>query len=149
MAQIALNPIRLSNVLLRIVGGDGGGDFEKHVSQVEFTPSTGSVEWKGMHPDAVFNFPTATTWTATLAYAQDWTSSNSLSGYLFDNEGETVTMVFMPKYNSAEDASETNPAWRVNVTIVPGAIGGSVDSVATAQVTLQVQGKPQRITTLA
>ena len=146
MAQIAVNPIRLSNVLLRIVQGAEGGDYEKHVSQVEFSPSSGSVSWKGLHPEAVYNFSTATTWTCTLAYAQDWSSEDSLSGFLFDHEGETVTMVLQP--DNGKVISEENPAFRAQVTVVPGTIGGSVDSVATASVTLQVQGRPERITSL-
>lgn len=151
MPQIAVKPIRLNNVLLRVVGAlDTVGDFEKHVSAVEFVPSTGSVEWKGLNPDAVFSFPTTTTWTMNLSYAQDWSSENSLSGFLYENEGETFTMVFMTDYSGGEgvDASATNPAWRVQATVVPGAIGGSIDSVAVGTVTLQVHGRPERLTTL-
>lgn len=148
MAQIAVNPLRLSNVLLKIKSGATDvGDFEKHVSQVELTPSTGSVSWAGLNPDAVFNFPTATTWQATLAYAQDWSAVTSLSGYLFANAGQTVTMFFQPDNGKA--ISATNPAWKATVTLTAGAIGGSVDTVATASVTLQVQGKPERVITLA
>ena len=55
-------------------------------------------------------------------------------------------MVLQP--DNGKVISEENPAFRAQVTVVPGTIGGSVDSVATASVTLQVQGRPERITSL-
>lgn len=147
MAQINVSPLVLRNAKVNIKNGATDvGDFEKAISEVSFTPSTGSVDFKGLTPDAVYSYPTATTWTATLAYAQDWTAATSLSRYLFDNDGATVTMTFVP--NNGAAVSVTNPAFRATVTLTSGAIGGSVDSVATASVTLQVQGKPALITTL-
>ncbi|WP_144719242.1 hypothetical protein [Agrococcus jejuensis] len=146
MAQINVKPLRLSNVKLNIKSGATDvGDFEKHVSQVELTPSSGSVSWKGLNPDAVFNFPTGTTWACTLAYAQDWSQATSLSRYLFDNDGAEVVLTFLP--NNGAVVSATNPAFRVTVTLQAGAVGGTVDSVAAATVTLQVQGKPVIVTT--
>lgn len=135
MATIAVQPIVLTDVLLTV----GTDNYEAHVSQVEFTPTTSTVNWKGMTPSANFTFGTSATWTATLAYAQDWETLNSLSNYLFDNEGDTVTMTFAPK-NGGQ-------AWQASVVITPGAIGGTVDTVAVATVTLGVQGKPTKVTT--
>jgi hypothetical protein len=141
MVQIAVKPLVLRNAKVNIKKGTtDAGDFEKALSQVELTPSAGNVSWKGLNPDAVFNFPTATTWTCTLAYAQDWTAATSLSRYLLENDGAEVVLTFLP--NNGEAISATNPAFRVTVTLQAGAIGGSVDSVAVATATLQVQGKP-------
>lgn len=148
MAQIAVKPIKLSNVKLNIKSGSTDvGDFEKHLSQVLLTPSSSNVAWKGLNPDATFNFPTATTWTCALAYAQDWAQTTSLSRYLLDNDGAEVVLTFLPDNGKA--ISATNPAFRVTVTLQAGAIGGAVDTVATATVTLQVQGKPAVVTTSA
>lgn len=130
MVQIAVKPIVLRDVLLSIAADD----YEKHVSGVTITPTTGSVTWNGLSPDAAFNFPTSTTWAVQLDYAQDWDTANSLSRYLFDNEGEQVTMTFEPVKGGL--------GWEVEVSIAPGSIGGQVNAVATATVTLGVNGRP-------
>lgn len=133
MVQIAVKPIVLRDVLLSIAADD----YEKHVSGVTITPTTGSVTWNGLNPDAAFNFPTTTTWALQLDYAQDWETVSSLSEYLFENEGEQVTMTFEPVKGGT--------GWEVDAVIVPGSIGGQVNAVATATVTLGVTGKPRRI----
>lgn len=130
MGQIEVKPIVLRDVLLKIAVDD----YEKHVSGVSIVPTTGSVTWNGLNPDAAFNFPTSTTWAAQLDYAQDWDTANSLSRYLFDHEGEKVTMLFEPVRGGL--------GWEVEVSIAPGSIGGQVNAVATATVTLGVNGRP-------
>jgi hypothetical protein len=69
-----------------------------------------------------------------IAYAQDWDTTGSLSQYLFANEGAEVTLTFEPVNGGA--------SWSADVIIVPGAVGGAVDSFAVATVSLPVQGKP-------
>lgn len=133
MAQIAVNPIVLRDVLLSIAADD----YEKHVSGVTITPTTGAVNWTGLDPAATFTFPTSTTWAAQLDYAQDWETLNSLSEYLFAHEGEQVTATFEPVKGGT--------GWEIDVFIVPGSIGGQVNAVATASVTLGVVGRPRRI----
>ncbi|GAA2172417.1 hypothetical protein GCM10009846_10270 [Agrococcus versicolor] len=148
MVQINVKPIVLRNVKVNIKSGATDvGDFEKALSQVELTPSSSTVSRKGLNPEAVFNFPGAETWVATLAYAQDWTAATSLSRYLFDNSGAEVVLTFLP--NNGAAVSAANPAFRVTVTLQSGAVGGTVDSVAVGSVTLQCQGKPALITSLA
>lgn len=130
MSQIVVKPIVLRDVLLKIEADD----YEKHVSGVTMTPSSGSVSWTGLAPDDTFTFPTATTWAVQLDYAQDWETANSLSRYLYDHEGETVTLLFEPVKGGL--------GWQVEVVIVPGSIGGQVNTVAAASVTLGALGKP-------
>lgn len=130
MAKIEVQPIVLRDVIATI----GTDSYEKHVSGVTITPSTGTTTWNGLTPDSTFTFPTATTWTVQLDYAQDWETANSLSRYLFDHEGEQVTMLFEPVAGGL--------GWQVDVFIAPGSIGGQVNAVATGSVTLGVVGKP-------
>jgi hypothetical protein len=134
MATIAVQPIILNDVSLAVAADN----YEAAVSRVEFVPSSSVVTWKGMTPSAVFSFGTTATYVANIEYAQDWSTTNSLSKYLFDNEGKTVTMTFKPK----KPASGTSPTWTASVIIAPGSIGGAVDSVATSSVSLGVVGKP-------
>lgn len=133
MATIDVKPIVLRDCTLTVAADD----YAKHVSGVTITPTTGSVTWNGLTPDAAFNFPTATTWGAQLDYAQDWETANSLSRYLFDHEGEEVTMTFEPVAGGL--------GWEIDVVIAPGSIGGQVNAVAASSVTLGVQGKPRPV----
>lgn len=126
MATIAVKPLVLKDVTLTI-GTDG---YQKHVSGVTFTPSSSQVTWQGLTPDSSFTDSGAATWTVGLNYVQDWETANSLSQYLFDNEGETVEMVFAPR------AGAGKKTFTANVSITPGAIGGEVNSYATTSVTL-------------
>lgn len=130
MAQIAVQPIYLKDVVLSVAGSD----FEKHVSSVTFTPSVATATWKGLNPDAVFTNVGASTWMVDLGYAQDWDTTGSLSAYLFANEGAEVTLTFEPVAGGS--------SWSADVIIVPGAVGGAVDSYAEATVSLPVQGRP-------
>jgi len=107
------------------------------VDQVIFTPSSSSQTWTGLGQNTHTDVSTAT-WTLGLRYAQDWASATSLSRYLFDNEGDTVSMTFRPK-------SGAGPSFTAQVVITPGAIGGDVNAYATASVTLGVNGKPQLV----
>ena len=130
MAQIAVQPIYLKDVVLSVAGSD----FEKHVSSVIFTPSVATATWKGLEPTAVFTNVGSSTWMVDIAYAQDWDTSGSLSAYLFANEGSEVTLTFEPVAGGS--------SWTATVIVVPGAVGGAVDSFAVATVSLPVQGKP-------
>jgi hypothetical protein len=130
MANIALDPIVMSNVLLTL----GTDSYQKHVSSVEFVPTAGLVTWKGLDPDAVHSFATKATWQCNLGYAQDWETADSLSQYLFENEGDEVAAVFEPVNGGA--------GFTATLIIVPGSIGGAVDTVAVATVSLGVKGRP-------
>lgn len=131
MATISVQPIYLKDVLLT-VGTDG---YSKHVSGVTFTPTVATATWKGLDPEAVFTNVGASTWMVDLAYAQDWNTADSLSAYLFANEGEQVTLTFQP-------VNGGSGTWAADVIIVPGQVGGNTDSYAVATVSLPVQGKP-------
>lgn len=133
MAQIAVKPRVFKNYLLKF--GTAGDNYEKHVSNVTLTPSSSVVTWKGAAAGAVYTDVTEATWTLTLEYAQDWETTNSLSQYLLANEGSVITgLQFSPLGSGAK--------FTVDVVVTPGAIGGAIDAVGTAQVTLGVQGKP-------
>jgi len=130
MAQIAVQPIYLKDVVLTV----DGDTYEKHVSGVTFTPSVTSATWKGLEPSAVFTNVGSSTWMLDLAYAQDWTTADSLSAYLFSNEGAEITLSFVPVTGGG--------TWSATVIVVPGAVGGAVDSYATSSVSLPIQGRP-------
>jgi hypothetical protein len=134
MAQVVTTPIVLKDARF-LVALDS---YESAVSGVTFTPSSSTVSWKGLTPTSLFTGASTATWTCELAYAQDWSTPESLSRYLLEHEGETIEAVFVPQMSTEDDV----PTFTASIIISPGAIGGTVDSVATATVTLGVVGRP-------
>ncbi|WP_349902606.1 hypothetical protein [Parafrigoribacterium humi] len=130
MAQIAVNPFLMKDCLLTVAASD----YAKHVSAVEFVPTSSVATWKGLTPDSVFSFGSNATWVCNLTYAQDWSTADSLSRYLYDHEGEEIEVVFEPVAGG--------PSVTATLIITPGSIGGAVDSVAVSTVGLGVKGKP-------
>lgn len=124
MADIAVQPFIMRDCLFQVESDN----YEAHVSQVEFVPSSSTVRFKGLTPAANFPFGTVAEWVATLAYAQDWATEDSLSRYLHENEGATIDVEFTP-VNGGPNVTAT-------LTVTPGSIGGTVDAVAVATVSL-------------
>lgn len=130
MATIAVNPFQMTNCLFTVVADN----YEAHVSSVSFTPSSSVARFKGLTPDAVFTFAGSPDWMCDITFAQDWSTADSLSRYLFEHIGEDVAVTFEPVKGGT--------AITATIIIQPGAIGGAVDAVATATVSLGVKGKP-------
>jgi hypothetical protein len=136
MTQIAVQPHVLKDVILSI----GVDAYEKHVSQAELRPSTKveKLTWQGMTPAAKFSEAGTpeTSWDLIISYAQDWETPNSLSQYLLTNSGQTKTVVLQPKRGAG------GKTFTVDVTIVPGPVGGNVNTVAVGSVTMPCDGDP-------
>lgn len=137
MPVVDVVPFVLKDVIFKLTPVAPGveSEFQKHVSQVEFVPSPSTVNFKGLSPDAVFTFPTQATWVCNVSYAQDWSTPESLSRFLFDNEGKTIPCTFEP-------VNGIGTRWAADLVIVPGSIGGTVDAVGIGTVALGVQGRP-------
>jgi hypothetical protein len=124
MATPAVQPFIMRDCLFQV----DADNYEAHVSQVEFVPSSSIVGFKGLTPTSNVQFGTTATWVATLAYAQDWNTADSLSEYLHENEGESIDVTFQP-VNGGRPITAT-------LIVAPGSIGGTVDTVAVASVSL-------------
>ena len=133
MATIAVNPLYLKDTLFSVAADN----YDAALGAVTFTPSASTSTWQGLTPAASFTFSTTATWTVVLTYAQDWSTTNSLSRYLFDNEGKEVVVKFAPIKGAT-----TAPTFTATVIITPGAVGGSVNATAEATVTLPLKSKP-------
>ena len=136
-STIDVNPLVLKDVLLQFGEPDTALDFKKHVDQVSFNPTSNQMTWTGLGSNTHSDVTTAT-WVVALNYVQDWETPNSLSRYLYENEGEEVPVVFKPR-------SGTGPSFKGTVVITPGAIGGSVNAFATTSVTLGLKAKPELV----
>jgi hypothetical protein len=112
-------------------------NYEKHVSSVLFEPKSDLQTWQGLTPSAAFSDQSSPTWTCKLSYAQDWVTVNSLAQYLLTNSGQQKVVVFKP-----QGATSGTPIITATVIIVPGPIGGDVNTVQVAEVTLGVVGAP-------
>lgn len=134
MVQITPKPIVLKDILMTI----GADSYEKQVNGVTFTPAVSQQVWQGLSPTASFTETTTATWTADLAYAQDWETNGSFSRYLHANEGVTAAAVFKPRLAAGSSFS-------ASLVLTPGAIGGAVNTFQEATVTLAVIGKPLEI----
>ena len=140
MVAIAVQPFVLKDATFKVAADN----YEKALSSVAFAPSaeTSTVKWKSITPASSFSETTAlpASWVCTLSYAQDWKTTNSLSRYLHEHEGESVTVVFVPKAGTGE------ASFTADLTVVPGSIGGDVDTVMVSSVSMP-SSKPVEGTT--
>lgn len=135
MTVIAVQPHVLKDMVLTI----GLDDYEGHLSSCALVPSTDTpvLRWQGLTPAASFSesgSPT-TSWVWNINAAQDWETANSLSQYLFDHAGEVVTVELSPQRGKGK-------TFTFECTVVPGQIGGDVNTVAEAAVSMPVDGTP-------
>ena len=130
MAIVPVQPVQLNDVTLTV----GSDNYEASVNQVELTPNTTVVPWRGMTPTSKFAFAGAVEYELVLKFAQDFETANSLSNRLLEDAGTTETFTFAPK---AGGRTVT-----VTVLLIAGSVGGSLDNVAEATVTLPVIGVP-------
>jgi hypothetical protein len=130
MAAIAVSPFVMKDVTLLIAADN----YEAHVSAVEIVPTAPTVVWKGLTPESAFTDVGSSSWVCNLTFAQDWATTDSLSAYLFNNEGNAVECEFAPVAGG--------PRFSATIVITPGSIGGAIDSVAVGTVSLGVQGRP-------
>jgi len=128
MATIAVEPIVLKNSLFTV----GTDDYQKATSTVELVPAPVSQNFDGLGDNHVV-IPGKTKWTANISFAQDWSTPNSLSRYLFNHQGESVLVHFQPVDGVGDTFAAT-------CLIQPGSIGGAVDSVAVTTVTMPISG---------
>lgn len=125
MATITPVPLVMKDCLVKIAADN----FEASLSGVTLTPTTPTFVFTGLTPAAKYTAVGNPDWNAQLDYVQDWETAGSLSNYLLANIGKTVAMEFTPK-------SKTGKIFKSNVTILPGAVGGTGNALATSSVTL-------------
>jgi hypothetical protein len=135
MTVVPLAPIVMKNVSL-IVETD---DYAKHVSSVVFTVEQSEVTWTGLD-GTTYTELGPEKWKATVAYAQDWDTVNSLSDYLFTNRGQKKTVKFQPQAGSGE------AVFTATCTLASGQIGGAVAEFANASATFGCDGAPVKST---
>ena len=133
MAAIAVAPIVLKDVIFQV----GTDSYEAACQSVVFTPSYTTVKAQGLTPAASFADVSNPEWECEVAYLQDWTTANSLSQYLLANSGTSKVVVFKP-----QGITTGKPIFTATLTIMAGAIGGTVNQFMSSSVTMPVTGQP-------
>lgn len=133
MVAIAVAPFVLKDALFQV----GTDNYESSVSSVKFTPQLSPVTWQGLTPASAFSDAANPVWTCTISYAQDWKTANSLAQYLLTNAGQQKVVVFKP-----QGATTGTPIFTATMIMVPGEIGGDVNTVQVSSVTMGVVGAP-------
>jgi hypothetical protein len=75
----------------------GTDNYEKQVSDVHFTPKSGTP-WQGGTPDAVL---VDEQWTADVTAIQAWDDPDSFVRFAFEHAGETVAYEYKPHADDA------------------------------------------------
>jgi hypothetical protein len=130
MAAVAAVPIILNNVTVQI----GDDTYEAACRTVRFVPTTAVVKWKGLTPSATFAFAGTPEWDVTVTFAQDIASAASLTKALHTGVGTKPVLVFEPVAGG--------PTVTATIVLIPGDIGGDIDTVPESSVTMPVQGQP-------
>lgn len=123
MAQIANNAKALKTIVFKL----GTNNYEFHVNKVEFTNDTPTIDWDGFNGARVLDTGTPKS-TLNLDYAQDWTTPNSLTLFLFANVGTSFPVEYT--------LTAGGPKFTSTVTVTTGSIGGAVNTIPTASVSL-------------
>lgn len=138
MAVIAVEPVKLSNVILQIATTSPAksDNYEGHVSAVELVPTVPVSQWKGMGGNVI---PLAgiPTWMVNITMAQDYKTTAALSKYLMENRGVAIDITFRPVAGG--------PGYKITALAIPGSIGGALDSDAVTSVSLPAAGQPAAV----
>lgn len=137
MAVIAVKPITLNNISLKI----GADNYEAHVNKCRLVPTTPVTKWKGMTPGSAVNMAGDPEWMLELGFAQDHETANSMSLYLAANIGKAVSVELKPVKPAGAATAAT---YTVSVLILPGPVGGDLDTTGVGDVSLPVNGQPVR-----
>lgn len=132
MTVVGLVPISLKDAVLTV----DGDDFTASVSEVSFVPEV-DYEWLPIGFGGVqAPVPSGTRWVVMVSYAQDFTTAEAFTRYLYANAGTMQSLTFTPKDGLSAAVSG-------DALIVPGKLGGTAtDGALTAQVVLPLHGAP-------
>jgi hypothetical protein len=137
MPPVPLVPLVMRDVELLFGDLPAAPDYRHHTNVASWTPSATPVRVSGLG-GKTFLANGDTQWALDLAVAQDWTTEESLSNYLYEHEGEIVTVTVRPR-------SGVGPSFRQKVLIQPTAIGGTGGQEARSAISLPAEGKPEKV----
>lgn len=115
----------------------GGQQYGDAVSSVTLVPTATTQTWAAVSGRSQQKQGRAS-WAAQITLGQDY-DSGALFRYLWEHEGESVALEVQP-------TGGTGPSFTATVTSLPAPqVGGAADAIATADVVLGLDGKPDVI----
>lgn len=124
-------------------GGTGTDfDFQCQVTSVTLTPDVSVERIQTLCPDGQFSDVSNPEWTISIGYlngdvASGDTPPEAIADYLLEHFGEKKWVTFRPKAGGK--------GYQVQVTIIPGSIGGDQGSWSEGSVDLPVDGQPVKV----
>lgn len=128
---LAFDPLVIEDVLLTL----DGNDYATALDSITLTPTTTKVEWKPVNGRKTTKVPRPK-WALGLNVGQSFNKAG-LTAQLIQNHGKRVPFKLQPE--GADAAASVITGF---VTLEAGAIGGGAETVATASLTLDVDGQP-------
>lgn len=128
---LAFEPVVIEDVALTLDGVDYGTALDSIV----LTPATTPVEWNPVNGRNRVKYPRPK-WTLDLNLGQSFNRAG-LTAQLIDRHGESVDFVLQPE---GPDAAASKITGRV--VLQAGAVGAGAQTIATASVSLSVDGQP-------
>lgn len=122
-------PLIIEDVALKL----DGVDYATACDSITIVPTTTKVRWKPVNGRKSTKVAKPD-WALTLNVGQDFDKAG-LSAQLIQRHGESVTFELSPASGSVEKITGS-------VTLEAGQFGGASEAVATAAVTLDVDGQP-------
>lgn len=138
---MATAPLFMRDVSLTL-GATTPDEYNCQVASATVEVTAGDeVTYTTLCTDGSFSEVGRSTYALVLRLGQDWTSSQGLARYLWENEGAVVPFRLQAHGSATESATDT-PAMTGNVRIVAASYGGEVDTYAEAEVSLPCTAKP-------
>lgn len=125
-------PVVIQDVAITLDGKDYGTALDSIV----LTPATTPVEWNPVNGRNRVKYPRPK-WTLDLNLGQSFNRAG-LTAQLIDRHGESVDFVLQPE---GPDAAASKITGRV--VLQAGAVGAGAQTIATASVSLSVDGQPE------
>lgn len=135
------SPIIMRNAILVFGETESGGvAFQIQARSVVLTPDTNVQRTKTLSPAGQFADVDDPEWTLEIAYLVGNVTDvgeEAFADYLLANKGDKVPVYFRPVAGGK--------GYKVNVTLIAGAIGGEQGSFSEQSVSLPVDGQPEEL----
>ncbi|WP_285103907.1 hypothetical protein [Promicromonospora sp. MEB111] len=129
---LALVPLVMKNPHIEL----DGVEYDKSCSTAAVTPTAAVVVWNGFGGAAISDLA-GDTWTLDLVLAQDQSTPGSLQSFLNDPTKIGTKVPF-----EVRPTGTTGKGYTGTVLVVPVVVGGAKGAVATATVSLPIDGRP-------
>lgn len=128
-APVEFDPLVFEDCMLSL----DGKDYASAVDNVTLVPTTTKVNWNPVNGRSVTKVPKPK-WAMTLNVGQSFDRAG-LTAQLIENHGKAVPFTLTPASGAAAKIEGT-------VVLEASQIGGGSEDVATAGVTLDINGQP-------